>query len=279
MAEFSDAFLHHGEEPPISGLDPYHGGSGTIFFTRCNLHCVFCQNWQISQMKGDVPNTFSGSSRRKVTPEALAAIMLEMQAQGALNINLVSPTPYVHQIIQALHVAKDKGLNLPIVYNSGGYDSLEALRLLDGLVDIYMPDAKMAPADDGRTEEVDTLAARLLGAGDYSQINRAAIHEMFRQVGHLAPDSGPARRGLLIRHLVMPENLARTDRIIPWLADNFGPKLYLNLMAQYRPMYLLRSHPEEFSDLPGLFRPLRRQEYEKAVVLACDYGLTRSLIQ
>ena len=266
-AEISDAFLHHGEEPPISGRDPARGGSGTIFFTRCNLHCVFCQNWQISQ-------TLSGAS---VTPEDLAEIMLGLKAQGALNINLVSPTPHVRQIIPALHLAKARGMDLPIVYNSGGYDSLEALRLMDGLVDIYLPDAKMAPLREEGAEDTDPLTARLLGARDYAQVNRMALLEMFRQVGHLRTDGpGPAKRGLLIRHLVMPDDLARTSRLIPWLAEMFGPELRLNLMAQYRPMYLARSRPEEFRDLPGLFRPLKREEYEKAAALVLGHGLARA---
>ncbi|MDR0238898.1 MAG: radical SAM protein [Deltaproteobacteria bacterium] len=273
-AEISSAFLHHGEEPSISGTDPAQGGSGTIFFTRCNLHCVFCQNWQISQTLPDATGRVADIRRREVTPEDLAAIMLELQVQGALNINLVSPTPHVRQIVPALRLAKAWGMNLPIVYNSGGYDSLEALRLMDGLVDIYLPDAKLAPLREERAEEEDPLAARLLGAGDYARINRLALREMFRQVGHLKPDGpGPARRGLLVRHLIMPEDLARTSRLIPWLAENFGPDLRLNLMAQYRPMYLALNSPEEFRDLPALLRPLRPEEYKQAVDLALEHGL------
>jgi len=274
-AEISSAFLHHGEEAPISGSDPARGGSGTIFFTHCNLHCVFCQNWQISQaLPGAAGQTW------EVTPEDLAEIMLALQAQGALNINLVSPTPHVRQIAMALRLAKSRGMRLPIVYNSGGYDSLDALRLMDGLVDIYLPDAKLAPLREDLAEETDPLAARLLGAGDYARINRLALREMFRQVGHLKPHGpGPARSGLLVRHLVIPEDLARTSRLIPWLAENFGPELRLNLMAQYRPMYLTRSKPAEFKDLPGLLRPLRPEEYAKAVGLVLDYGLAHAFIQ
>jgi putative pyruvate formate lyase activating enzyme len=278
-AEISSAFLHHGEEPPISGRNPAQGGSGTIFFARCNLHCVFCQNWQISHPLPGTAGLTENAPRWKVTPEDMAEIMLDLQAQGALNINLVSPTPYVRQIVLALHLAKSRGMVLPIVYNSGGYDSLEALRLMDGLVDIYLPDAKLALPQEGRTEDADPLAARLLGAEDYGLINRQALREMFRQVGHLKPEGpGPAKRGLLIRHLVMPEDLARTSRLIPWLAENFGPELRLNLMAQYRPMYLARSKPEEFQDLPGLLRPLRPEEYKKAVKLTLDHGLAHAFI-
>ena len=279
-AEISAAFLHHGEELPISGPDPAWGGSGTIFFTRCNLRCIFCQNWQIAQTLPDASGRAEDISRWECSPEDLAAIMLGLQAQGALNINLVSPTPHVRQIVPALRLAKARGLELPIVYNSGGYDSLEALRLMDGLVDIYLPDAKLAPKREDQGGDPDPLAARLLGAGDYAQVNRQALREMFRQVGHLRPDGpGPARRGLLVRHLVMPEDLARTSRLIPWLAENFGPELRLNLMAQYRPMHLARSRPEEFRDIPALLRPLRPEEYEKAVQLTLKQGLTRAFVQ
>jgi len=275
-AEISEAFLHHGEETPISGPDAETGGSGTIFFARCNLHCVFCQNWQISQTLPNAPGRRAESPRLEVSPEDLAEIMLRLQDQGALNINLVSPTPHVRQIIPALQLAKSRGLRLPIVYNTGGYDSLEALRLMDGLVDIYLPDAKMAAVQD----EEDPLAAALLGAGDYARVNRLALREMFRQVGHLTPDdAGPATRGLLIRHLVLPEDIALTSRLIPQLAEDFGPELRLNLMAQYRPMYMARSRPEAFQELPAMLRPLRPEEYEKAVNLTLEHGLTRAFLQ
>ncbi|MDR2696009.1 MAG: radical SAM protein [Deltaproteobacteria bacterium] len=279
-AEISAAHLHHGEEPPISGPDPAQGGSGTIFFTRCNLRCVFCQNWQIAQSLPDPSGRTADIPRRECSPEELAEIMLWLRTQGALNINLVSPTPHVRRLVPALRLAKSQGMDLPVVYNSGGYDSLEALRLMDGLVDIYLPDAKLAPLREEIAEDADPLAARLLGAEDYVRVNRLALREMFRQVGHLEPAGpGPARRGLLVRHLVMPEDLARTSRLIPWLAENFGPQLRLNLMAQYRPMHLARSRPEDFRDLPALLRPLRPEEYEKAAenTLAC--GLTQAFIQ
>jgi len=272
VPEISTAFLHHGEETPISGPDPARGGSGTIFFTRCNLNCVFCQNWQISQTLPDESGRAADGPRRETAPEVLAEIMLELQDQGALNINLVSPTPHVRQIIPALHLAKSRGMRLPIVYNSGGYDSLEALRLMDGLVDIYLPDAKLAAPQEDQAE--DPLAARLLGAGDYARVNRAALREMFRQVGQLRPEGpGPAKRGLLVRHLVMPDDLARTSLLIPWLAETFGPELRLNLMPQYRPMYLARSRPDAFRDIPALLRPLRLEEYENALKSARKYRL------
>ncbi|MDR2503897.1 MAG: radical SAM protein [Deltaproteobacteria bacterium] len=277
QAELAAALLHYGEEPPISGLDPALGGSGTIFFSRCNLRCVFCQNWQISQPDAVTPNApVPGQS---TTTEDLAEIMLGLQKKGALNINLVSPTPHAHAIVPALRLARTRGLRLPVVYNSGGYDSILALRLLDGLVDIYLPDAKLGPAAL-KTQDRDPLALRLLGAEDYVSVNQTALREMFRQVGHLKTDRrGAAMRGLLIRHLVLPADLARTRSLIPLLAANFGPDLHLSLMAQYQPLHLTQSRPENFGDLPGLLRPLRADEYEEGVDLALQHGLTRAFVQ
>ena len=281
------ALLHHGEEPPISGLDPQQGGSGTIFFTRCPLRCVFCQNWQISQAVPpagqhlpQAENAMPGVPAREITAEDLAGLMLNLEKKGALNINLVSPTPYVPQIALALRLAGKAGLRLPIVYNTGGYDSLEALRLLDGLIDIYLPDAKLAPETEASAGEPDPLAARLLGAADYTRVNRLALAEMFRQTGHLRMDArGVARRGLLIRHLVLPGNLARTRQLIPWLAQNFGPDLHFSLMAQYRPMHRVLNEPEFLADLPDLIRPLREEEYEEVMDEALEYGLIHTFIQ
>ncbi len=265
----SSALLHHGEEPPISG-DGVEGGSGTIFFTRCVLRCAFCQNWQISQ----------APAGEDLAPEKVADIMLELQAQGALNINLVSPTPYAGQLVVALSRAKKDGLSIPVVYNTGGYDSLTALKLMEGLVDIYLPDAKMAPAEGVLESEPDSLGARLLGVGDYPRVNRLALMEMHRQVGPLQLDSrGVARRGLLVRHLVLPDDLARTSLMLPWLAGTFGPTVHLSLMAQYHPTHLVKSNPEEFRAFPGLTRPLSLREYEEAVDLALDCGLVNSFIQ
>ena len=279
----SSSLIHHGEEPPISGqnLSGSERGSGTIFFARCPLHCVFCQNWQISQaITGTKNPTRASVSHRESHPEELAGIMLDLEARGALNINLISPTPYVPQIVMALRQAKTAGLNLPIVYNSGGYDSLEALRLLDGLIDIYLPDAKLAPESKASSTEDDLLAARLLGVSNYVRVNRTALWEMFRQCGHLRLDErGVACRGVLIRHLVLPGNLARTRQLIPWLAENFGPDLCLSLMAQYQPLYLVHNRPKDFRDLPDLSRTLREEEYDEAVDLAMEYGLTRTFIQ
>lgn len=270
LVGFSNALLHLGEEPPLSGGGELPGGSGTIFFTRCVLRCVFCQNWQISQSR----------SGRDITVGELADLMLLLQEQGAFNINLVSPTPYVVEIAHALDQAKKRGLNLPVIYNTGGYDSLTALKILDGLVDIYLPDLKIAsPADKG-PDEPDSLAARLLGVGDYPKVNRKALIEMHRQVGPLKMDiNGLATRGFLVRHLVLPDNLARTTEALPWLSDTFGPTVCLSLMAQYHPTHLVKSNPEEFRAFPGLSRGLSMREYESSMELAWKCGLVNSFVQ
>jgi putative pyruvate formate lyase activating enzyme len=206
--------------------------------------------------------------------------MLELQARGALNINLVSPTPYAAQIAMALNRAKKEGLAVPVVYNTGGYDSLTALQLMEGLVDIYLPDAKMAPPAGISPNEPDAQAARLLGAGDYPRINRIALKEMHRQVGPLRLDSrGLAQRGFLARHLVLPDNLARTAEMLPWLAETFGPTVHLSLMAQYHPTHLVKTRPEEFRAYPGLSRFLSVREYDEAVDLALKCGLENAFIQ
>jgi putative pyruvate formate lyase activating enzyme len=237
---------HHGEEDPLRGWR----GSGTIFFARCNLHCVFCQNYDISQ----------AGSGREVEPEELAVIMLELQAEGCHNINLVSPTHVTPQILAAVAIAAQAGLNLPVVYNSGGYDSLAMLALLDGVIDIYMPDMKYANK---------IIAQKYSRVRRYPEINRAAMREMQRQVGDLQLDShGIATRGLLVRHLVLPNNLAGTRQILRFLAEEISPDVYLNLMDQYRPAYRASNYPE-------LNRPISREEYQQAVEMAKKVGLRR----
>ncbi|MCL2028982.1 MAG: radical SAM protein [Deltaproteobacteria bacterium] len=266
----SSALLHLGEEPPLSGGGEIPGGSGTIFFTRCVLGCVFCQNWQISQRP----------TGRDISEAELAEVMLRLEAEGAFNINLVSPTPYTVQIALALGLARKQGLSLPVVHNSGGYDSISALRVFDGLVDIYLPDAKMAPPAGVGLDEPDARAACLLGAGDYPKVNREALLEMLRQVGHLQLDGrGLARRGLLIRHLVLPDDLARTKTLLPWLAETFGPAVHLSLMAQYHPCHQVQANPEQFRSFPGLTRRLSLREYEEAVDLAVKCGLMNAYVQ
>lgn len=272
-AGVANALIHHGEEPPISGghLGREARGSGTVFFTRCPLRCCFCQNWQISQ--GDLGDDLSA--------EALADIFLALASRAPHNLNLVSPTPYVPQIAQALGLARKQGLALPVVYNSGGFDSLAALTMLEGLVDVYLPDAKIALPAGQNPADPDPVSARLLGAGYYPQVNRAALNEMFRQTGPLRLDErGLAQRGVLIRHLVLPGNLARTFDLLGYLSETFGPEVYLSLMAQYFPTYLVRdeSHPE-FTDFKPLRRRLQPQEYEQVKAFALALGLRNIYIQ
>jgi putative pyruvate formate lyase activating enzyme len=212
---------HHGEERPISGWR----GSGTIFFAWCSLRCEFCQNWEISQR----------GVGAEVDANGLAAMMLELQRGGCHNVNLVTPSHVVAQILEALVIAADAGLGLPLVYNTGGYDSPEALALLDGVVDIYMPDMKYG--DSG-------LARRYSHVREYVAVNRRAVREMHRQVGDLVvDDEGVARRGLLVRHLVLPEDLAGSEEVLGFIASELSLDTYLNLMAQYRPCYRASEHP------------------------------------
>ena len=237
---------HFGEEAPLVGKY----GSGTIFFTFCNLRCFFCQNYSISQLG-------EGSA---VGSEELAKMMLSLQAKGCHNINLVSPTHVVPCILEALEMAASGGLYLPLVYNTGGYDSVETLELLDGVVDIYMPDMKYS---DAKTAE------QLSGIKGYPQVNQAAVKEMHRQVGDLQLDeSGVAQRGLLVRHLVLPNRLAGTEEVVRFLAQEISTNTYLNIMAQYRPCY-------KAFDIPQLARPLNRQEFSEAIDLAHQQGLSR----
>lgn len=235
---------HFGEEEPLVG----RGGSGTIFFTWCNLRCQFCQNHDISQE----------GQGHEVEPEDMAAMMLSLQASGCHNVNLVSPSHVVPQVLLGLLVAAEAGLRLPLVYNTGGYDSLRTLALLDGVVDVYMPDAKYADAGVG---------LRFSGVRNYPEVNRAAIREMHRQVGDLVIDGdGVARRGLLVRHLVLPEGLAGTGEVVRFLRDEVSPRTYINVMAQYRPCY-------RAGQMPPLDRRVTAAEYAEAVRLAAAAGL------
>jgi putative pyruvate formate lyase activating enzyme len=244
LAVVSSSGPHFGEEDPLVG----RGGSGTIFFTWCNLSCQFCQNADISQL----------GHGHEVEPEELAQMMLSLQSQGCHNINFVSPSHVVPQILAGLSIAAQAGLRLPLVYNTGGYDSLKTLALLDDVVDIYMPDMKYAdPA----------VARRHSKISNYPAVNQAAVKEMHRQVGDLATDSrGVAQRGLLVRHLVLPGGLAGTPEVVRFLRDEISPDTYINVMQQYRPCY--RAH-----ELPPLDRPITNQEYAKAVQIAREAGL------
>jgi putative pyruvate formate lyase activating enzyme len=239
---------HFGEENPLRGSK----GSGTIFFAGCNLRCVFCQNYDISQ----------GKAGRPVPPEELADMMLHLQVLGCHNINFVTPEHVVPQVLEALVIAVDNGLRLPLVYNTSAYDSMESLRLLDGVVDIYMPDFKLWD---------EALAHRYLKARDYPEAARQAIKEMQRQVGDLQMDEqGVAQRGVLLRHLVMPGLVDDTAVIVRFLADEVSTDLYLNLMAQYYP-----SHKVSQQKYPEINRRLIAQEYREAYQVAKDAGLWR----
>jgi putative pyruvate formate lyase activating enzyme len=240
------AYLHFGEERPLVA----GGGSGAIFFAFCDLRCQFCQTarWNI-QGQGQA-----------VTDRQLATIMLDLQTEGASNINLVTPTHVVPQVLKALALAAEAGLSVPLVWNSGGYDSMQALQMLDDIVDIYLPDMKYS---------IERIGRSLSGVAHYPATNRRAVTEMFRQVGHLDVDeAGRARRGLLVRHLVMPGMFDNTAGVLRWLAETLGPDTYLSLMDQYRPAY--RAFARQHLD-----RPLRPEECRQARELARSLGLNR----
>ena len=239
---------HFGEEKPLVGAR----GSGTIFFSGCNLACVFCQNYEISQL----------DQGTKVGAFGLATMMKRLQDLGCHNINFVTPSHYVPQILEALIVARKMGLTVPLVYNSGGYDSVETLRLLDGIFDIYMPDMKYGS---------DEMALKYSNAPEYTRYAKAAILEMHRQAGDLEiDDDGLAAKGLLVRHLVLPAGAAGTAEVVRFLSKEVSRNTYLNVMAQYRPEYKACGYSE-------LDRSITVREYREAVRIAADAGLTRGL--
>jgi len=234
LAKVASAGPHFGEESILVGTH----GSGTIFFAGCSLHCIYCQNYDISQQHRG----------RDVETEHLADIMLRLAAEGVANINLVTPSHVAAQVAQALVSARDRGLALPVVYNTGGYDSVETLRALEGLIDIYMPDMKYAET---------AVAADLSDALDYPQVNRTAVSEMHRQVGDLVVENGLAVRGLLVRHLVLPNRLAGSAAVIDFLAEHVSDRTAINIMDQYRPCYqavrcgpiMRRPRPDEIEEV------------------------------
>lgn len=244
LAPVSSYSPHFGEERPLVG----QRGSGTIFFASCNLLCIFCQNYDISH--------FNASNATHLTSEELAAVMIDLQQQGCHNINLVTPTHVVPQILTALPQAINHGLRLPLIYNSSGYESQETLELLDGVVDIYMPDFKFW---NSSTAKIYTKAA------DYADVAREATKTMYRQVGDLLfDDEGIALRGILIRHLVMPGQLDETKEILSFIAKEISAQCYVNIMDQYRPC----GHA-----IPPITRPLSGKEYQEALQYAKDTDL------
>jgi putative pyruvate formate lyase activating enzyme len=247
LPEISSYGPHFGEERPLVGRH----GSGTIFLTYCNLGCIFCQNYPLSRL----------GEGEEISCERFSAIMVELQRRGCHNINFVSPSHFVPQILKALPGAIEMGLSVPLVYNTGGYDSVETLRLLDGVFDIYMPDFKFTRGD---------IAAACAEAPDYPEVVRAALKEMHRQTGDLILDEeGIALRGLLVRHLVLPEGLAGTREAMRFLAGSISPRTYVNIMDQYRPC----------GDIipPGspLSRRITPQEFREAIAIAGEEGVTR----
>jgi putative pyruvate formate lyase activating enzyme len=245
-AQVSSFGPHFGEESPLVG----RYGSGTIFFTNCNLSCVFCQNYDISHL----------GEGYEVKEGKIAELMVSLQNMGCHNINFVTPTHVVPQIVKALPAAIDHGLYIPLVYNTGGYDSVETLKLLDGIFDIYMPDLKYSD---------DKIAQRYCNAQDYCRVVKDAIREMHRQVGDLVTDErGIALRGVLVRHLILPEDLAGTKEAMRFIAEEISTNTYVNLMDQYRPCY-------KANEYPPLDRRITAREFEQAVRTARDFGITR----
>ena len=241
---------HFGEEPPLSG----NFGSGTIFFTNCNLKCVYCQNYPISQL----------GNGNKVNLSELAKIMLALQKRKCHNINLVTPTHFVPQILKSLKLAVKMGLHIPIVYNTSGYDSVNTLKLLDGVVDIYLPDARYANNE---------IALKYSSAPGYFEIMKKALKEMHRQVGDLSLNRiGVARSGLIVRHLVLPEGLSDTGKIMRFIAREISPHTYISLMAQYFPAY-------QAGQFPPLSRRINREEYREAFQAFKEEGLENGWFQ
>ena len=244
------AALHFWEEPCISGEE----GSGTVFFSGCNLRCVYCQNRKIAE----------GVYGKIITVDRLAAILLDLQKQGANNINLVTPSHYVLPIVKALNLAKEQGLLIPVVYNSSAYESVETLKKLEGYVDVYLPDFKYMDEELGR---------KYSNAGNYSEIAKKAIDEMVRQVGNAQFDSrGILKKGVVVRHLVLPGYTADSKEIIKYLYDTYGNSIYISIMSQFTPILGLENYPE-------LQRKLTEKEYDEVVDFAIELGVENGFIQ
>lgn len=244
------AALHFWEEPCISGKN----GSGTVFFSGCALRCVFCQNHDIA----------SGSSGKVISQERLAEIFLELQENKACNINLVTAGHFVYQVAEALELAKKQGLHIPVVYNSGGYEEVETLRVLEGLVDIYMPDFKYMNPETAR---------RYSAAPDYPQKAALALEEMFRQTGEAIFENGLMKKGVLVRHLVLPGHVNEAKSVIHFLLDHYGNRIWISIMNQYTPMPQIQ---KKFSELG---RKVTKREYRRVLNDALDYGLECGFFQ
>ncbi|MCL2140391.1 MAG: radical SAM protein [Dehalococcoidia bacterium] len=244
---------HHGEEPVISGTQ----GSGTVFFANCNMRCLFCQNFQISQ-------NWAAQQSNITSVSALADVMLGLQTQGCHNINFVSPSHFVPQILQALELAVPRGLKIPLVYNTNGYDAFETLLELDGIIDIYLPDLKYAD---------DKVSQKYSLTSDYVQVARSAIKEMFRQTGDLSLDAnGLAVRGVIVRHLILPNKLAGSHETLTWLANQVSSNIAISLMSQYHPLHMAYLHPE-------IGRRITRREYDSVLETLYDSELENGWIQ
>jgi putative pyruvate formate lyase activating enzyme len=242
--------VHYGEEPPISGTR----GSGTIFFSGCNLRCIYCQNFPISQMRHG----------KEITIQKLAEAMLDLQSKGCHNVNLVTPSHFVPQILNALSFAWEKGFDLPLVYNTSGYDSGDSLELLDGIIDIYLPDMRYS---DNRK------ASKLSSVEDYVEVNRKAVKEMYRQVGNLMSDEqGIAKRGLIIRHLILPYDLAGSEETFRFIKEEISPDTYVSLMGQYFPSF-------KAGECVSISRKITPPEFEAAMESFFESGLSRGWMQ
>ncbi len=242
--------IHNFEEPCISGKK----GSGTIFFSNCNMNCVFCQNYEISQL----------GRGKEITIEELANVMIKQQERNVQNINLVTPTSYALHIVEAIKIARKKGLKIPIVYNTNGYESVETLKLLEGYVDIYLPDLKYY---------YDDLAKKYSKVDNYFEIATKAIQEMYRQVGTpVLDENGVMKKGLMIRHLILPNEVQNSKKVLKWIKENIDSNVYVSIMAQYFPTYKAK-------EIPEIARKITKEEYEKVENYLYELDLENGYIQ
>lgn len=242
--------IHQFEEPCISG----EKGSGTIFFSNCNMNCVFCQNYEISQL----------GRGKEITIEELANVMIKQQERNVQNINLVTPTSYALHIVEAIKIARKKGLEIPIVYNTNGYESVETLKLLEGYVDIYLPDLKYY---------YDDLAKKYSKVDNYFEIATKAIQEMYRQVGTpVLDENGVMKKGLMIRHLILPNEVQNSKKVLKWIKENIDSNVYVSIMAQYFPTYKAK-------EIPEIARKITKEEYEKVENYLYELDLENGYIQ